>query len=407
MRPLHEVRADVLAAMKPLESERVRLEGARGRILAEDVHAPQDVPPFPNSAMDGYAVQASDVTATPVRLRVLEDVAAGSVASRAVEGGCAIKIMTGAPMPPGADAVVKVELTRQPDPDTVEILESVPVGTAVRPAGGDFTSGELVLASGARLDPVELALLATAGAAAPLVSLRPRVAIMATGDELQPPEVGSLRPGQIRDSNRPLMRALVEESGGEVLDLGIVPDRESELIAALEQAARETDAIVTSGGVSMGEYDLIKRVLTARGTVEFWQVAMQPAKPFGFGHVEGVPMFGLPGNPVSVMIAFEQFARPALLKMQGASALRRPRLRVRLGESLETDPAKVVFVRVALTREDEELTARTSGGQSSNVLSALGAADGLAVVPRGVAAMQAGEMVDVELFRHPSREMGW
>jgi molybdopterin molybdotransferase len=202
------------------------------------------------------------------------------------------------------------------------------------------------------------------------------------------------------------MRALVEETGGEVIDLGIVPDVEADLTRALEEAAETADAIVTSGGVSMGEYDLIKRVLVARGTVDFWQVAMQPAKPFAFGHVAGVPLFGLPGNPVSVMVAHEQFARPALLRMQGATALVRPRIQVPLGERVETDPAKVVFVRVALARVDGQLVAMTSGGQSSNVLSALGAADGLAVIPVGTGRVEAGEMVDMELFRHPARRMG-
>lgn len=406
MRPLEEARSEVLAAMKPLNVEQVSLEEAPGRILAEGVYAPQDVPPFPNSAMDGYAVRASDVAQAPVRLRVLEDVPAGSVATRTVEAGTATKIMTGAPMPPGADAVVKVELTSQPDPDTVEIREAVAEGTAIRPAGGDIPSGELVLDAGTSLGPVEVALLATAGIAQPRVSRRPRVAVMATGDELRPPGVEKLEPGEIRDSNRPLMRALVAGAGGEVLDLGIIPDREAELTEALQKAAGEADAIVTSGGVSMGEYDLIKQVLTARGTVDFWQVAMQPAKPFAFGHVDGVPLFGLPGNPVSVLVAFEQFARPALLSMQGATALFRPRIDVPMGEAVDTDPAKVVFVRVALVRDGAEMVARPSGGQSSNVLSALGAADGLAVIPVGTGRVEAGETVAMEMFRHPARRVG-
>ncbi|MFP3913408.1 MAG: gephyrin-like molybdotransferase Glp [Actinomycetota bacterium] len=405
MRPLDEVREEVLAAVKPLASEPVSLSQARGRITARDAHAPQDVPPFPNSAMDGFAVRAADVAGAPVLLRIVGEVAAGSVAVGEVGPGTAIRIMTGAPMPPGADSVVKVELTHQPDPDTVEIREAVPEGTAIRPAGGDFSSGEQVVATGTWLGPVELALLATAGVGQPIVSRRPRVAVFATGDELREPEVEELAPGEIRDSNRPLMRALVEEAGGDVIDLGIVPDREEALTSALERAASEADAIVTSGGVSMGEYDMIKHVLTARGTVHFWQVAMQPAKPFGFGHVNGVPLFALPGNPVSVLVSFEQFARPALLLMQGAAALRRPRVRVRAGGELVTDPAKEVFVRVALRTMEGELVAASSGSQSSNVLSALGAADGLAVVPRGTARVEVGEMVEVELFRHPSREM--
>lgn len=406
MRPLEEARAEVLAAVSPLGAETVPLPEAEGRILAEDVRAPGDVPPFPNSAMDGFAVIAADVQSAPVRLRVIEDVPAGSVATRTVTPGTAIKIMTGAPMPPGADAVVKVEVTRQPDPEMVEILESVAPGTAVRPAGGDMAAGSLVLEAGRALGPVELGLLATAGVGSPRVGRRPRVAVMATGDELRPAETVDLQPGQIRDSNRPLLRGLIHEAGGEVIDLGIVADEEGALTEALGRAAEEADAIVTSGGVSMGEYDLIKRVISARGTVDFWQVAMQPAKPFAFGHIESVPLFGLPGNPVSVMVAFEQFARPALLKMQGATRLLRPRIVVPMGEAIDTDPEKVVFVRIALHREGDQLVARSSGGQSSNVLSALGAADGLAVVPVGTGRVEEGGLVEVELFRHPSAEFG-
>ncbi|HEX2153110.1 MAG TPA: gephyrin-like molybdotransferase Glp [Acidimicrobiia bacterium] len=403
MRPLDEAQAEVLAAIEPLGTERIDLEEAVGRILGADVIAPHDVPPFPNSAMDGYAVRAVDLTGAPVMLRILEDVPAGSVATQPVVAGSAIKIMTGAPMPEGADTVVKVEVTRQAGDGHVEILEPMARGTAVRPAGGDIVAGSVVLEEGAAIGAVEAALLATAGVSKPIVGRRPRVAVMATGDELRPPGTEVLEPGQIRESNRPLMRGLVAGAGGRVLDLGIVPDRQSELVAALERASEEADAILTSGGVSMGEYDLIKKVLLERGTVDFWQVAMQPAKPFAFGHVGGVPLFGLPGNPVSVMVAFEQFARPALLRMQGATDLFRPRIRVTMGETIETDPGKVVFVRVRLGADDG--AAYSSGGQSSNVLSALGAADGFAVVPVGTGIVSEGSTVEVELFRHPARSL--
>lgn len=395
-----------MAAMAPVGTERVGLEDAGGRILAEDINAGHDVPPFPNSAMDGYAVVAADVADAPVELDVLEDVPAGSVATRKVTSGTAIKIMTGAPMPEGADTVVKVEVTRPAEDGRVEILEAMTRGTAVRPAGGDIARGSIVLEAGIHLGPVELALLATVGAARPLVSRRPVVAVMATGDELASPDTVELAPGQIRESNRPLMRALVAEAGADIVDLGIIPDREDALLASLDRAAGIADAIVTSGGVSMGEYDVIKQVLSARGDVEFWQVAMQPAKPFGFGHVGGVPLFGLPGNPVSVIVAFEQFARPALLRMQGAASLFRPRIRARMGEAVGTDPAKEVFMRVALTDEGDGPVARPSGGQSSNVLSAVAAADGFAVIPMGVGDVEKGAVVAVELFRHPSSEMG-
>ncbi len=403
MRPLEEARAEVLAAMRRLEPEPVDITGAEGRILAEDAVAPNDVPPFANSAMDGFAVLGADLGSMPVRLRVLEDVPAGSVAAHRVVPGTAIKIMTGAPMPEGADTVVKVELTRQPEQGMVEILEAVAPGEAVRPAGSDFPAGTTVLEAGSYLGAAELGLLASVGVGKPLVSRRPKVAVMATGDELEPPDTPALSPGQIRESNRPLMRALVAEAGGDVVDFGIVRDTEEELTGALDRAAAEADVIITSGGVSMGEYDLIKRVLAASGHVGFWQVAMQPAKPFAFGRIGDVPLFGLPGNPVSAMIAFEQFARPALLRMQGASGILRPRIRMRMAQAVETDPEKIVFVRVRIDHDDEEPQVRLSGGQSSHVLSAVVAADGLAVIPVGVGSVAMGEWVDVELFRHPSR----
>jgi molybdopterin molybdotransferase len=405
VRPLEEARAEVLAAVKPLGTETVDLAAAAGRILAHDLVAGHDVPPFPNSAMDGYAVRAEDVHHVPVSLQVLEDLPAGRVARQEVRPGTAITIMTGAPLPGGADTIVKVEVTSQSG-DLVEIRQSTPRGTSVRPAGGDFAAGTTVLEAGSTIGPAELALLATLGEARPRVGRRPVVALMATGDELRPPETVDLEPGQIRDSNRALMRQLIREAGGEVIDLGIVGDTEADLTAALTDGARRADAILSSGGVSMGEYDLIKQVLGRHGNVEFWQVAMQPAKPFAFGHIEGTPLFGLPGNPVSVMVAFEQFARPALLRMQGARHLLRPRVPAVMGEAVETDPVKTVFLRVRVVgTEDGRLVVARSGGQSSNVLSALAAADGLAIVPVGRAGVEAGEVVEVELFRHPSA--GW
>lgn len=403
MRPLADARDEVLAAMGRLDAESVALDDAAGRILAEDVVAGHDIPPFENSAMDGFAVIGADVSSAPVVLKVLEDVPAGSVATETVTPGTAIRIMTGAPMPPGADTVVKVEDTRHADETTVEVVVATSSGTAVRSAGGDVKAGSTVLRAGTRVGPIELALLATVGCARPRVSLRPRVAVMATGDELRPPETEVLGPGEIRNSNTSLMKALAGEAGGEVVDFGIVGDDEAALVAALDRAAEAADVILTSGGVSMGDYDLIKQVLTERGDVQFWQVAMQPAKPFAFGHIGSTPLFGLPGNPVSVLVAFEQFARPALLKLQGATELHRPRIWVTMGETVETDPAKVVFLRVAFSAESGATVARLSGGQSSNVLSAVAAADGLAIVPVGASVVRAGEPVEVELFRHPVR----
>jgi molybdopterin molybdotransferase len=350
--------------------------------------------------MDGYAVRAADVEAAPVELPVVEDVPAGSVASRSVEPGTAIKIMTGAPLPQGADAVVRVEDT-QPGEGMVRVLVPVPAGTAVRPAGGDLRQGERVFTAGTRLGAVHLGVVATMGLGTVPVRRRPRVAVASTGDELVAPGVGDLAPGKIRDSNRPLLRGLLAELGVEVIDLGIIGDDRAALTEALERGAADADAVVTSGGVSMGEYDLVKQVLTDLGDVELWQVAMQPAKPFAFGSIAGTPLFGLPGNPVSVLVAFEQFVRPALLTMMGSAVCFRLRLRGLAGEDMHTDPAKTVFVRVRVRQEEGLLVAYSAGGQSSNVLSSAAAADAFAVVPVGMGEVAAGDDVELEMFRWP------
>ncbi len=402
MRPLADAQSDVLDAVGKLPAVAVDLADALGLVLAEPVAAPHDVPPFANSAMDGYAVRVADVVGAPVELPVLEDVPAGSVASHSVEPGTAIKIMTGAPLPDGAEAVVKVEETESGD-GVVKIMTPVTAGTSVRPAGGDVAAGALVFGAGVRLTPAHLGMLASLGVARPRVGKRPVVAIMSTGDELEPPETKKLEPGRIRDSNRFVLRGLLDELGATILDLGIVGDDAGALNRALSAAASDADVIVTSGGVSMGDYDLVKQELGKLGTVEFWKVAMQPAKPFAFGSVGGKPLFGLPGNPVSVFVAFEQFVRPALLQMMGAPQLFRPRVNAITDEPLDTDPAKTVFLRsVARATPDGTWRSRSAGGQSSNVLSALAAANAFAVVPVGVAGIDAGSPVELELFRYPS-----
>lgn len=400
MKPLPQAQQDVLAAVPPLPVVEVPLREALGLVLAADVAAAHDVPPFANSAMDGYAVQARDTDNAPVTLPVLEDVPAGHAPRSKVEPGTAAKIMTGAALPPGADAVVKVEDTAPGDGE-VRILVKVPAGTSVRPAGGDVAAGTVVFSAGDRLGPAHLGVLASLGVAAPRVRMRPRAAVFSTGDEVHPPETEHLRPGWIRDSNRPLLAGLLVELGVEVLDYGIVPDDTALLRDTLAKAGGEADAVITSGGVSMGEYDLVKAVLAELGDIDFWQVAMQPAKPFAFGLLGGTPFFGLPGNPVSVMVAFEQFARPALLHMMGALRLFRPRVRGRLAAAVETDPAKTVFLRVSAFPSGDGWMAELSGGQSSNVLSGLAGADAFAVVPQGVGGLPAGAEVELEMFRWP------
>jgi molybdopterin molybdotransferase len=401
MKPLPEAQRDVLAALDLLPTQRVDLAEARGLVLAEPVVAGHDLPPFANSAMDGYAVIAADVAGAPVELPVLEDIAAGSVPSQPVTQGTSIKIMTGAPIPIGADAVVPVEDT-EPGTGTVRILVSVPVGESVRPAGDDVPKGTVVLEAGERLTPARLGVCASLGYHRPLVRRRPRVAIMSTGDEVVSPETETLEPGKIRDANRFTLLGALEELGAEVLDFGIVGDDRDQLQQRLAAAAEAGDVVATSGGVSMGEYDVVKHLLTEMGSVEFWKVAMKPAKPFGFGHVAGKPFFGLPGNPVSVAVAFEQYLRPGLLHMMGATRLFRPRIKAVMEQDVHTDPQKIVFLRVNLTPGDDGIMrARLSGGQGSNILTALAAADAFAAIPVGTAGVTAGSMVDVEMMQLP------
>lgn len=396
MRPLPDAQRDVLAGVDPLDAVPVALADALGLTLAANVTAPHDVPPFANSAMDGYAVLGMDVADAPVTLTVTEDVPAGHVAAGSVGPGTAIKIMTGAPLPPGADTVVKVEETTPLD-GAVRIETPTPTGTAVRRAGGDVGVGTVVFTAGTELTPPHLGVLATIGATSPIVHRRPRVAVLSTGDEVLPPETAELRPGTIRDANRPLLMALLAGAGVEVVDFGIVGDDADLLRSTLGKAAGECDAVVTSGGVSMGDYDLVKQILTELGTVDLWKVAMQPAKPFAWGHIEGTPLFGLPGNPVSVMVAFENFLRPALRTMQGAERIFRPLTEAVWGEDVSTDPEKCVFLRIVRN----EGVAHLAGAQDSNVLSAMAHADGFAVVDVGISTMSAGERVPVLEHRLP------
>ncbi len=400
MRPLIEAQRDVLAAMQPLPVAEVPLGEASGLALAAEVTAPHDVPPFTNSAVDGFAVRAADTAAAPIELPVLEDVPAGSVARHRVEPGTATKIMTGAPIPDGADAVVPVEATT-PVGGGVRIEATAAEGDGVRPAGGDVGAGATVFEAGERLGPTHLGVLAALGVVCPAVRRRPRVAVLSTGDEIRPAETARLAPGTIRDANRPMIAAMLAELGAEVLDLGIVPDDGSLLRSTLERAAAEADAVVTSGGVSVGEYDLVKQVLGEMGDVEFWRVAMQPAKPFAFGFVGETPLFGLPGNPVSVVVAYEQFVRPALLRRMGSSRLFRPRVGGVTAAPLSTDPEKTVFVRVATSEAEGRRVATPSGAQVSNVLSGMARSDAFAVVPVGVGDLGTGDAVELEMFRWP------
>ncbi|MCB1247646.1 MAG: molybdopterin molybdotransferase MoeA, partial [Acidimicrobiia bacterium] len=355
------------------------------------------VPPFPNSAMDGFAVIADDVMRTPVSLIVNEDVPAGSVPTIVVTTGTATRIMTGAPMPDGADAVVRVEDTVSSE-GSVTIHEGVDPGANVRPAGGDIRPGQVVVDAGVRMTTRHAAAAASVGQR-PVVRRRPVVAVLSTGDEVMEPDTVDLGPGQIRDTNRIMLRGALADVGADVVDLGIVRDDLAVLRSAYLGAAERADVIVSTGGVSMGDYDFVKQVLGESGSVEFWKVAMQPAKPFAFGSIGGTPLFGLPGNPVSTFVAFEQFVRPALLTMLGAKSVLRPRIPAVMGEDVATPDDREVFLRVLVaTDRDGSLVAVRSGGQGSNVVSALADAQAFAVVPVGVSSMSAGEPVTLEMF---------
>lgn len=400
MKPLDEARREVLDAMRPLPIGSPPLAEADGLVLAEDVVAPHDLPPFANSSMDGFAVRAADVVDVPATLDVVADLRAGYVAGAEVRSGTAVAIMTGAPIPVGADAIVPVEDTETTG-GRVTIRRGRPVGAFVRHAGGDVGAGELVLRAGERLRPSRIGVLASLGITEPPVRQRPVVALMSTGDEVLDPATRDLGPGKIRDANRPVLTSLLREVGAVVKDLGIVGDDLGALSDALEVGAAGADAVITSGGVSMGTHDLVKQVLADRGTVEFWQVAMQPAKPFAFGHLDGTPLFGLPGNPVSAMVAFEQFVRPALLTMMGATAVLRPRITGYLDGAVSTDPAKTVFLRAKAEYADDAWIARLSTRQQSNMLSAMAAGDCFAVVPEGTGDLPDGSAVELEMFRWP------
>ncbi|MPZ51333.1 MAG: molybdopterin molybdenumtransferase MoeA [Acidimicrobiia bacterium] len=400
MRELAEARKAVLSGVDTMDVGAVALSEARGRILAEDTVAEGPVPPFDNSAMDGYAVRGDDVKAAPTTLQVIGDVRAGHVASSRVGRGEAIRIMTGAPLPEGSDTVVRVEDT-DGGAETVTIMVPVEAGRSVRRSGGDVAEGDVVLRKGTLLGPRHLGVLATIGHARPLVYDRPKVAILSTGDEVRPPETPRLAPGEIRDANRALISGLLGDLGIEPLDLGIVGDDRESLESSIHSGLESADAMITSGGVSVGTHDLLKEVLADLGEMELWRVAMKPAKPFAFGHIDSTPIFGLPGNPVSVFVAFEQFVRPALLRMQGVTEVLRPRVIGVIDEDVTSDPEKEVFLRVRTKWVDGLCHVRQSGGQESNMLAATAAGDAFAVVPLGISSLKAGDPIEVEIFSWP------
>lgn len=404
----------ILAAAAPLEVERVGLLEAVGRALAADATATATLPPWSNSAMDGYAVRADDVRGAgkerDVTLRVVGLVHAGEGPSTPVGHGQAVRIMTGAPLPPGADSVVRVEDTdAEAKPGTVRVLDDRDAGRNVRPGGEDMQSGERILDEGHTVRPGTVGVLAALGLEAVGVRRRPRVAILTTGDELRTADrYDDVRAGLgVPESNGPMTAAAVQASGGVSLPLGIAPDDRAAIRDALQRAAG-ADALVTVGGASMGEADLVKRVLDEEGfRQDFWRVRMRPGSPFGFGYLPQGPggadqaVFSLPGNPSSAFVTFELFVRPFLLRLAGHRHVMRTRVRAVAGERLTGATGLAVFLRVVVDATVTPPSVATTGPQGSGLVGGLARATGLAVLPEGVGTIEAGEPVQVVLLDGP------
>ncbi len=384
MIPLDEAQRIVLDACPPLAPVVVDLADAVGLVLAADVVADEQVPPFDNSAVDGYAVVAADVAVAPVTLEIVDEVAAGAASTTTLQRGQAIRIMTGAPVPQGADAVVMVERAELVDDRTVRLDATASSGAAVRLAGSDVEVGDHVVPAGTVVSAAVLGTLASVNARRVRAHPRPRVAVLATGDELVS-DGGPLAPGQIRETNLRMLVVLLEQAGCDVTNVGVVADDEAVLETTLRAGASEHDVIVTSGGVSMGDYDVVKAVLGRIADMRWMQIAIKPAKPFAFGLLDGVPVFGLPGNPVSALVSFELLARPALRRMMGMQRLMRPSVIAISDDGVERRPdGKVHFQRVVGAFEDDGRYHVTNvGGQASHQLAATAMATALAVVPDG------------------------
>jgi len=399
----------VLSVFSPLEPERVPILESVDRVLAKDVYADMDIPPHANSSMDGYAVLAADTARasreSPARLRIVGELAAGYVTETPVTPGTAIRIMTGAPIPPGADAVVKVEDTVSQG-EWVDVFAAPPVGQYIRPAGEDVRQGSLVLPRGVLVRPQEIGMLATLGRAEVAIVRRPRVAILATGDEVVEIEA-PLAPGKIRNANSYSNAAQVIMCGGIPIMLGIARDRIEDLTEKIRMGlAQGVDLFLTSGGVSVGDFDIVKNVLATEGEIHFWRVRMKPGKPLAFGQIDDpttgskrpVPVLGLPGNPVSVMLSFEMFVRPAIFEMLGRTDWPRPRVEAALMDEIPHKDNRRHYVRVRVEEQAGEYRAFLTGGQGSGILSSMVKANGLAIIPEDWTHAPAGARVSVLLL---------
>jgi molybdopterin molybdotransferase len=398
MLSVEEAQTRVLEYFHTLEPEPAPILEALGRVLAEDVYSDLNIPPHSNSAMDGYAVQAADTQGAtegaPKRLRVIADLAAGYVTDVQVVPGTAIRIMTGAPLPGGADAVVRFEDTEQQG-EFVDICVPAAVQHNVRLAGEDVRPGDLVLRRGMRIRPQEIGMLAALGRKTVMVTRKPRIAILATGDEVV--EIDApLGPGKIRNSNSYSNAAQVLRCGATPVLLGIARDQIDDLTTKIRAGlAQNVDLFLTSGGVSVGDFDVVKQVLAAEGDMSFWRVRMKPGKPFAFGQIGGVPLLGLPGNPVSAMVSFEMFARPAIYRMLGREGWKRSIVEATLMEELPQKDSRRHYVRVRVESQDGAYQAHLTGAQGSGILRSMVQANGLAVIPAEWDHAAAGSRVQV------------
>ncbi len=390
----------ILSRIEPLGFEKVSILEALGRVIGEDIYASRDLPPLDNSGMDGYAVRSEDVRNVdrnhPARLEVIEDLPAGFISTKTLKKGEAIRIMTGAPIPKGADAVIPVEDTMKEDP-FVAIFRSVLTGENIRRAGEDVKQGERVISSGGVIRPADVGMLASMRRSFVSVHQRPVVAILCTGEELVDVD-GSLDHGKIVSSNSYTLAAQVKDCGAIPLQLGLARDRKGEIKEKLIQGFR-ADVLISSAGVSVGDYDFVKDVLNDLGMETiFWKVAMKPGKPLAFGMINRKPVYGLPGNPVSSMVSFEQFVRPSLLKMMGHHQIFRPVIEAILKEDIHKEPGIRHFVRASVIFEGDRYYVTVAGSQGSGILRSMVKANGLAIIPEDREMVRAGEKVKVQLL---------
>lgn len=405
---VEEARMRILANVQPIQAETLPLVACARRVLAAQIAATHDLPLFDNSSMDGFAVLAADLLratpTSPCTLRVVADIPAGLQPNITLQSGQAARIMTGAPLPKGADAVVPVEGTdfqgRAPGlaaPKIIRVFTAVKPGDSLRKQGMDVKEGQVVLPAGHRLRPQDLGLLAMLGIAQVKVYRKPRVALLSSGDELIPVDA-PLLPGKIRDSNTHTLTALVEETGAMTLQLGIAADRREAVKALLEGAIfQHPDLILSSAGVSVGAFDYIKDVVETHGSLDFWRVNMRPGKPLAFGNYQGIPFIGLAGNPVSAFVGFEVFVRPVLEKLGGLQANSRPRVRVRLAEDIDSD-GRESYLRADVQEQVGVLSARLAGHQGSGNLLSIVQGNALLIIPAGVKSLAAGMEIDAWLL---------